>query len=243
MCIPAIGAAIAGSSVASMGASAAAGISAAAFGAFTSVAGLGLSYYQQAQAQQVQQAQFNYQVAATQQQNNLAYQNAQRQAFYEREAQAIKHQGDVRAQQAQMLAYNQNVFNSSEAVNRVYTAEQMKLKEARDKAAFKSQEIYAKSIGSLGRVLSTGATGQSVGLLAMDTQRQAGIAAAQQSASLRSATDQYGVNVSMAQLKQESDNNMALSRVSAPVQAPRFAPEPTGFGTNLGLGIPSYRWA
>jgi hypothetical protein len=77
----------------------------------------------------------------------------------------------------------------------------------------------------------------------MDTQRQAGLATAQQSAGLRSASDQYAINVSMAQNKQESDNNMALSRVSAPVQAPQFAPQPTGFGTNLGLGIPSYNWA
>ena len=243
MCIPAIGAAIAGASVQSLGAATAASISAAAFGAASTVAGLGLGYYQQQQAQNIQAQQFSYQVSSTQQQNNLAYQNAQRQAFYEREGQALKHSGDVRAQQAQMLAYNRNLFNGSEAVNRVYTAEQMKLQEARDRAAFKSQEIYAKSIGSLGRVLSTGATGQSVGLLALDTQRQAGLATAQQSASIRSADAQYDINTSMAQNKNESDNNMALSRVAAPVQAPQFAPEPTGFGTNLGLGIPSYSWA
>lgn len=243
MCIPAVGAAIAGSTVASMGAASAAAISAAAFSAVTTVAGLGLSYYQQQRSQAIQGQQFAYQAQVSQQQNNLAYQNAQRQAFFERQAQAIKHSGDVRAQQAQTIAYNKNLFFNSEAANRVYTAEQLKLQEARDRAAFKSQEIYAKSIGSLGRVLSTGATGGSVGLLALDSQRQAGLATSQQNASLRSAENQMGINTSIAQNKAESENNVALSRVAAPIQAPLFAQDPAGFGTNLNLGIPSYNWA
>lgn len=183
-----------------------------------------------------QQANFQAQQAAIQ------TQNARRQAQAARQQQALKHMGDVKAQQAQTLAYQKQIFNNSEAANRVYTAEQLKLQEARMKAAFKSQEIYAKQIGSVGSVLAAGQTGQSVGLIAQDAERQAGFATAQQSAGVRSVEAAAASAMEGARLENESANNQALSRIPFPIQAPQFEPEPVGIGGGGGMGIPSYDW-
>lgn len=215
----------------------------AVVGAITSVAGIGIGYAQQQQQMQYQAAANQYQADVAYQQQNLAYQNQQRQAYFDRQQQVMKHIGDTQAQQASMLAYQRNLYNNNEAANKVYVSEQQKMLEAKQKAAFKSVDIYAKQIGAMGKVLSTGAVGQSVGLLAMDPGRQAGRAMAEQSASLRSASDAMNIGMASAQSQSESANNQALSRVIAPVQAPQFAPTANGIGQNLGLGIPSYNWA
>lgn len=207
-----------------------------------SAASMGIGAIQQQQSMQYQAAMNQYQADVSAQQNNIAYQNQQRQAYFDRQNQVMKHIGDTQAQQAAMLAYNRNIYNNNEAANKVYVSEQMKLYEAKQKAAFKSVDIYAKSIGGMGKVLSTGAVGKSVGLLAMDPGRQSGRALAEQSAGIRSAAQSMEIGMSSAQSQNESANNQALSRVPAPVQAPQFAPGVQGQGTNLGLGIPSYNW-
>ena len=120
--------------------------------------------------------------------------------------------------------------------------EQAVMQEANARAAFKSQEIYAKQIGAVGSVLSTGMTGQSVGLLAMDAERQAGFTQAQSDASTRSAGIMYGIRSDVAFNKAESANNEAASRVPAPVSAPQYSPWPLGIGGKGDPGVPSYNW-
>ena len=181
------------------------------------------------------------QAAFAQQQANLQHQNAQRQAHFERQQQVAKHIGDVRAQQAQTVAAQQQAFFNSEAANKSWTAEQVKLNEARAQAAFKSQEIYAKQIGAAGSVLATGATGQSVGLLVSDTERQAGFGMAKENATLRSAIDAASVQNESIELQNRSANNQVKSNLSAPVGAPIFSTDPVG-NAPLNLGIPSYNW-
>jgi hypothetical protein len=216
-------------------------------GAATGIAQLGVGIMQGAQARRDAARMARHQENVQTVQNILAYKNLLRQTYFDRQQQVIRHIGDVNAQQAAMLAYQRNVYNNNEAANRVYMAEQLKLVEAKQKAAFKSVDIYTKQIGSMGKVLSSGAVGKSVGLLAMDPGRQAGRALAEQSAGVRSAAASMEVGMSSAQNLNESANNQALSRVPAPVQAPVFAPDPlfvlpNGFRPNLGLGIPSYNW-
>nr|BAR25499.1 hypothetical protein [uncultured Mediterranean phage uvMED]BAR25549.1 hypothetical protein [uncultured Mediterranean phage uvMED] len=181
------------------------------------------------------------QAAFAQQQANIQHQNAQIQANYERQAQVAKHIGDVRAQQAQSLAAQQQIFYNGEAANKAWVAEQTKLNEAKKAAAFKSQEIYAKSIGATGKVLASGATGKSVGLLALDANRQAGFAQAKENATISSAEQAAGVAIESIGLRNQSQNNQVLSSLSAPVEAPMFASMPTG-NAPMNLGIPSYNW-
>lgn len=190
-----------------------------------------------------QKEQFAYQQEMNRRQMDMQYQNAQKQAAYNREQQVAKYMGEVRANHAATLAYQQQVFNNSEAANRVYVAEQVKLQEAATKAAFKSQEIYAKSIGAMGKVLASGMTGQSVGLMALDTERQAGFGIAEQNASLDSAELQAATAMQTAESQNKSENNLAASKLPQAPLHPVLEMEPGGFGTRLNLGIPSYNWA
>lgn len=217
------------------------GASAAAAASAQAIAGLVISAAGTAAGIAQQQQQLQYQHAMTMQQQTMQSQNQQRQVAAERQAQMLRHIGEVKAQQEQTLAYNRQIFNNNEAANRVFSAEQIKLNEARNKAAFKGQEIYAKAIGAQGKVLASGATGQSVGLLALDANRQAGFANAELNASMRSAEGAAANAMLGASLENESANNMALSKLPGPVQAPQFSPDISGIGIGA-LGIPSYNW-
>ena len=228
MCLPLLGAA-----------GAAAGGLGGGLSAISTVVGMVSSVAGIAQAQQGMQMQ----AAQYQQQMNLQYQQAQQQAYRENQANVTRHQNEVRAQQAGQLSYYQQLANNNEAANKVYTQEQVKLNEARTAAAFKAQENYIKAIGSKGKVLASGATGQSIGLLALDADRQAGFADAQQNASLRSAEDAATVGMDIGFTQAKSAHNQAYSKLTPPVQAPLMAPDPQGIGTNLELGIPAYDWS
>lgn len=195
----------------------------------------------QQQAQQQQQAAY-MQAQQAQQNMDLQYQAAQRQAHSERQAQVQKHIGDTRTQQASTLAYYNQLNNNNEAANKSYVSEQVKLNEAKDKAAFQAQKNYAKAIGAQGKILSSGATGQSVGLLALDVERQKGFADAEQNASMRSAEQAASIGMDTAFTQAKGVNNTAYNNLTPTVQAPLMTPDPQGVGENLNLGIPTYNW-
>ena len=178
------------------------------------------------------------QASFAQQQANLQIQQQKQQTELSNQQLANQYVGDVAAQQAQELAYNKQVANNQTAANKSFVQEQAKLNEARQAAAFKAQEIYAKQIGAKGSVLATGATGQSVGLLALDADRQAGFQQAQQDASIRSAAQQASVAGDMAFTQAESADNQAYSQLRIPVQAPTLAPSPGGGP----IDAPTYNW-
>ena len=206
----------------------------AGIGAATQIAGLVVSAVGTAAgiAQSQQQAAF------AQQQANLQLQQQRQQAQIQNQQTANQYTGEVAAHQAQQLAYQKQQINNQTAANKSFAQEQTKLNEARDKAAFKAQEIYAKSIGAKGTVLATGATGQSVGLLALDADRQAGFGLAAQDATVRSAAQQAEVGAELAATQAESANNQAYSQLGVPVQHPAFSPSPGGGP----IDGPEYNW-
>lgn len=219
MCLPIAGAA-AGTAAAVQSTTAIAGLVISAVGTAASMA---------ASQQQAQMAQ---------QQANLQLQQQRQQTEIQNQNLANQYTGEVAAQQAKRMAYERQVLNNTNAASRSFTQEQVKLNEARDKAAFKAQEIYAKSIGAKGSVLATGATGQSVGLLALDADRQAGLGTAAQDASIRSAEAQAGVAMDLASSQANSANNQAYSSLGVPVTMPNLAPSPGGGPINA----PEYNW-
>lgn len=183
------------------------------------------------------------QAAQYRQQMDLQYQQAQQQANQQNRSIQAQHQGQIRQELAARNAYEQQLQNNNTAANKSYVQEQAKLQEAKAQAAFKAQANYAKAIGSQGRVLASGATGQSVGLLAKDAERQEGFSTAQASAGLRSAESQAAVGMDIAYEQAKSANNQAWSKLPTPTQAPVFADKPVGIGKDLGLGIPAYDWS
>ena len=233
MCPPAIGAAVA---PATAGTAAAATVGLQVMSLAVAAAGTAAGI---AQAQQG----MNMQVSMARQQQDLAFRQAQQQAQVQNLGVMQRHIGEVKTQQAQFLAAQNQFFYNDQAANSKYVADQIKLKEARDKASFRAQTIYAKSIGSKGSVLASGLTGQSIGLLALDAERKGGFARSQQDATIRSAEDYAVRSMETARLESESQNNIAASRVGLPVQAPTFAPEPIGIGKDLEIsGVPAYNW-
>jgi len=217
-----------------------------AISAIGTVAGIASSAFGIIQGQQQQQ--FAQQQAVMQQEQaiqnmDLQYQQAQRQTAQENQARANKYQGEVRMQQAQKLSYYQTLTNNNEALNKSYTQEQVKLNEAKDAAAFKAQANYAKAIGAKGKILAGGMSGQSIGLLALDVDRQKGFNDAQENASIRSAEAQAAIGMDSAYTQAKSANNQAYSKLTPNVQAPLMAPKPLGIGKDLNLGIPTYSWS
>lgn len=186
------------------------------------------SIAQAQQAAQMQAAQARTQMEMQTRQRAESARLANQQAL-------TQQQGQARQEKASKLAYYKNLDNINQAVNKTYVQEQAKREDARVKAAFKSQAILAKSIGTQGKILASGATGQSVGLLALDADRQAGFAQAQQNASVESADIQSSITQDIAFAQAQSSANQAFSRTSAPTQAPIL--DPYGIA---GLEIPSY---
>ena len=128
---------------------------------------------------------------------------------------------------------------NAQAVNTAYMQEQTKLKEVRQKAAFESQAALAKSIGMKGKILASGRTGQSVGLLVKDVERQSGFEIAAQEASVDSAKDAAGISMDQAFNQAESANAQAASKIGFNPQKP-YLPEMPGspnFVDPIGLGI------
>lgn len=107
----------------------------------------------------------------------------------------------------------EQVTLNNEGANRAQLAEQAKLNEVRKKALFEQQNLLAKSIGAKGSILARGQSGQSIGLLTMDVDRQKGFAEAQEMASLDSASEQALINMDAAYLQAESQNNKAESQI------------------------------
>ena len=149
------------------------------------------------------QAGMQMQAAQAKQQQDLQFRQAQQQAFTQNQQIVAKHKADIRTRNAAVDAFNRQNINNEQAASRSYMAEQQKLTEARQAAAF-PQEIYAKQVGAVGSVLATGGTGQSIGALVNDANRQAGLAQAKENATIDSAISQTGIAMDSIALKQQS---------------------------------------
>jgi hypothetical protein len=220
------------------------------------------SQRQQAQQMMMQQQQSNARMAieaqqlresqAMQQRTSMAQMELQRSQVNAQIINANKQQQrQVINQRAQIIAQDeidrtlfqsnleeardQNLLNN-EAANRTYVAEQAKLNEVRQEALFEQQNIIARSIGAKGSILATGRSGQSIGLLLQDVDRQAGFAEAQEMASLDSARDQAIIAMDAAYLENQSSNNKAASSIGAKPKDP-YLPKMPDNPTLVGLGI------
>ena len=151
--------------------------------------------------------------------------------------------GRVKANEAGMAAYAKNVASIQDASNRKYRTEQLKLMEARQAQAFKSQEIYAKMIGAQGKVLAQGQTGQSIGAQVNDAARQAGFANAKKAQPSSPSRCKLASQWKTAAVQEESALNSAWNGMPAPVAAPMLAKDPGGGVYTGSMAIPTYNWS
>ena len=166
----------------------------------------------QMQAQQ-QQEQRDLQVRQSNVQIANQYNQQRRQVAAEREQIMAKYSADRIGYQREVETANKQKYFNNEAANAVYKQEQLKMSEAKKKAAFASQTALAKSIGAQGSILAAGRTGQSVGLLVNDAERQAGFEQAQADASLESSLQMGAIGMDQAFLQNKSANQRAENNV------------------------------
>jgi hypothetical protein len=173
-------------------------------------------------------AQFTAQQAEAQQANAAAQAQYQAQmAAYRQSEQAYKSQMDLNAQ----------------AANRAYVQEQQKLKFEYDKAALEASELLASSMRTQGTLLASGRTGQSIGVLANDADREYSRDLATLGLNLAYAGDNYLTSAYGAQQQWESANNLAASqRMLEPSKPMKIGgPSPLGLiGGLLGAGLSGY---
>ena len=163
----------------------------------------------------------------------------QREAVKAERAQLMKkHEVDRQLYQDSKETAQRQGLENQEAANRVYVSEQAKLEGKRKEAAFEAQSILAKSIGSKGAILASGRTGQSIGLLVNDVERQAGIQRAQQTAMLESDKVAAIIGMETAYNQNKAADMQADSQVGFNPEMP-YLPSMPDLPTFSGLEIPS----
>lgn len=183
-------------------------------------------------------AQSQQQAAYQQQQANLQIQQQHQQAELRNQERVNQYVGEVAQRDRSVQAYENQLKYNMDAQNRATMEQQVRLNEARTKAAFKAQEIYAKSIGVKGSVLASGRTGQTVGLLAMDATRQGGMQQAEQDAMVTSAARSAAVGNQVAETQRANADSQAWSNLAIQPNHPTLEGSPGGGP----LSTPSYDW-
>ena len=162
----------------------------------------------------------------------------QREAVRAERAQLMqKNQVDKRLYQDSKETAQQQMKNNAEEANRVYKAEQARLDGKRKEAAFEAQSILAKSIGAKGTILASGRTGQSIGLLVSDIDRQAGIQKAQAEAMLESDRVAAMIGMEDAFAANRAADQQAASQVGFNPDMP-YLPKMPEVPTFVGFEIP-----
>ena len=193
----------------------------------------------QTQQLKQQQEQANLQVQQANQSILTQYEQQVRATKAERASIASRFGADKLGYQRSKERADKQYGLNAEALNTAYKQEQVKLNEVRQKAAFESQTALAKSIGMKGKILASGRTGQSVGLLVKDVDRQSGFEIAAKNASVESAKDASAVGIQTAYDQAESANAKAASQIGFNPEKP-YQPEMPGspnFVDPIGLSI------
>lgn len=144
--------------------------------------------------------------------------------------------------QYQHLAYKQSERNyksqielNAEAANRAYLQEQSKLTAEYRKAALESSELFAQSMRTQGTLLAAGRTGQSIGILANDADREYSRDLATLGLNLAYANQNYLITAEGIRNELTSANNMAASQRSLAPAKPIMQSGPSPIGLIGGL--------
>jgi hypothetical protein len=145
----------------------------------------------------------------------------------------VQRQGFEQSEQA----FFQQIELNNQAANRAYMSEQQKLNFEQKKAALEAHQLMASSAQSQGKILASGRSGQSLGMLANDASRETSRDLATLGLSLGYAQQDYfsGTQSIFEQL-QSSQNIAQGNRMLAPVapfQATPILSSPVLAGTVL----------
>jgi hypothetical protein len=167
--------------------------------------------------------------AYSQQQQEVAYQNSVNQQRY---------QAEVQAYERSVVATKEQYRLNAESANRAYVSEQNKLRAEYQKAITEQQSLLTSSLQTQGTILASGRTGQSVGLLMSDAERQYGRDLATLGVNLAWTENDFYNNTQAVFNEAQSQNNVVASnqmlKPSAPIAVP--GPSPIGLITGVAQG-------
>lgn len=173
-----------------------------------------------------------------------SYSNAQAEAQAQNQIQQQQYQLQLQAHQQQEVAFNRQIRSNQEAASKAYIAEQQKLQAGYQKAALEADNLRQKSMRDASTIQSSGRSGRSIGILAMDPNREYGRDLAVLGLNLGFTNAEYYQNVDSVFDQAKSANNQAASQRSTKPIAPTPVRGPGVLGLISGVataGIGGYQ--
>jgi hypothetical protein len=152
-------------------------------------------------------------VANQNQQTQIDFLSAEGQRKYQGLQDQLQYQTELNKSIASQEFVNTQLSLNRNATSRAIMAEQQKLNDASAQAAFEGQRLLATNLQTQGTVLSSGRTGQSIGLLVNDAERVYGQNAAILNRNMQTAVGDYENNSALAVLRQLNADADATSRL------------------------------
>lgn len=169
-------------------------------------------------------------------QSIAGYTQAQQETNYANAVAQQQYQAQLQAYRQSEQAYAEQTRLNREAANRGYISEQQKLQAEYRQAAEKAQQLSIQSLRQQGTILASGRTGQSIGILMADPEKQYGRDLATLGQNLGYAQQDYFTSTTGIFNELQSAQNVAQSnRMIKPI-APIGAPGPGALGLVGGIG-------
>lgn len=165
-----------------------------------------------------------------------SYQAASAQAANENEMANRQYTLQMQAYQQQEAALNRQTMLNQEAASKSYVAEQQRLQAEYRKAALEADNLRVKSMQEASNIQASGKTGRSMGVLAMDPDREYGRDLAVLGLNLGFARDDYYRTIdSIFDQATTANADVASRRTPAP-EKPMQVKGPSKLGLIAGLG-------
>jgi hypothetical protein len=165
-----------------------------------------------------------------------SYQAASAQAANENEMANRQYVLQAQAHQQQEAALNRQTMLNQEAASKAYVAEQQKIQAEYRKAALEADNLRVKSMQEASNIQSSGKTGRSMGVLAMDPDREYGRDLAVLGLNLGFARDDYYRSIDSIFDQATTANAEVASRRTPAPQKPMQVKGPSKLGLIAGLG-------
>jgi len=165
--------------------------------------------------------------------------SANRQSMKAYEIQMNQFNAQMMSYQESQRMYQEQIQMNAEAANRAYVSEQSKFQAERRKAAEDAQKLMLQSMQRQGTVLASGRSGQSIGLLMADAEREYGRDLAMLGQNLAYSQEDYFLGTQSIFQDAKSANVLAANqRQMKPTQPgmPDMQAGPSSFGLIAGLG-------
>ena len=165
-----------------------------------------------------------------------SYQAASAQAANENEMANRQYTLQLQAHQQQEAALNRQTMLNQEAASKSYAAEQLRIQAEYKKAALEADSLRVKSMQEASNIQASGKAGRSMGVLAMDPDREYGRDLAVLGLNLGFARDDYYQSIDSIFDQATTANAEVASRRSPAPEKPLQVKGPSKLGLVAGLG-------